>query len=164
MANVEPIPRGMHTLTPNLVVRDCAQAIAFYKQALGAEERSRFPAPDGKSIWHAELRIGDSMVFLNDAMPGAPFAPPDASRPSPATMWLYVPDCDAAFQRAVEAGAKPMMPPEDAFWGDRCAQVADPYGYCWSFATHVKDLTEEEMRRAGAEFAREMQARMKQGG
>jgi len=157
MAGVAPIPQGMHTLTPNLVVRDCAKAIDFYKQALGAKEISRMPAPDGKSIWHAELRIGDSTVFMNDEMPGMGRLAPTASSPVPVTMWLYVPDCDAAFERAIGAGAKATMQPADMFWGDRCASVADPYGYLWSFATRQKEMTETEMRRAGEEFARTMQ-------
>jgi uncharacterized glyoxalase superfamily protein PhnB len=147
----------MHTLTPNLVVRDCAKAIEFYKRALGAQELSRMPAPDGKSIWHAELRIGDSTIFLNDEMPGMGHGAPTAESPVPVTMWLYVPDCDQAFRRAVDAGAKSTMEPADMFWGDRCAGVADPFGYVWSFATHQKDLTDEEMRRAGEQFARSMQ-------
>ena len=156
MASVNPIPRGMHTVTPNLTVRDCAKAIDFYKRALGAQEVARMNAPDGKSVWHAELKIGDSIVFMNDEMPGMGRPAPQAANPVPVTMWLYVEDCDAAFDRAVKAGAKPMEPPTDMFWGDRCAGVADPYGYLWSFATHQKDLTEEGMRRAGAEFARQM--------
>jgi uncharacterized glyoxalase superfamily protein PhnB len=156
MAGVNPIPQEMHTLTPNLVVRDCARAIDFYRSALGAEERARMPAPDGKSIWHAELRIGDSIFFMNDEMPGMGAAAPSASSPVPVTMWLYVPDCDAAFERAVAAGARATMDPADMFWGDRCASVADPFGYQWSFATHVKDLSEEEIRRAGEAFARSM--------
>ncbi len=156
MAGVNPIPQGMHTLTPNLVVRDCAGAIEFYKRALGAQEISRMPAPDGKKIWHAELRIGDSVVFMNDEMPGMGRPAPAASEPVPVTMWLYVPDTDAAYRRAIDAGAKSMAEPADMFWGDRCAGVADPYGYLWSFATHQKDMTVEEMRRAGEEFARSM--------
>lgn len=156
MAGVNPIPQGMHTLTPNLVMRDCASAIEFYKRALGAQEISRMPAPDGKKIWHAELRIGDSVVFMNDEMPGMGRAAPTASDPVPVTMWLYVPDTDKAYRRAVDAGAKSTMEPADMFWGDRCAGVADPYGYLWSFATHQKDLTVEEMRRAGEEFAKSM--------
>ncbi len=158
MAGVNPIPQGMHTVTPNLVIRDCAKAIEFYKRALGAQEVSRFLAPDGKSVWHAELRIGDSIVFMNDEMPGMGRSAPTADAPVPVTMWLYMPDCDAAFRRAVHAGAKPTMQPADMFWGDRVASVADLYGYLWSFATHQKDLTAEEMRRAGEEFARSMQA------
>ncbi len=159
MAAVNPIPEGMHTVTPSLVVRDCAKAIEFYKKALGATEVTRFPAPDGKSIWHAELRIGDSVVYMNDEMPGMSPAPPDTAHRAPVTMWLYVKDCDGAYRKAVEAGAKSLSQPADMFWGDRCAGVADPYGYSWSFSTHVKDMTQEEMRRAGEEFARQQQNR-----
>ncbi|HTN52645.1 MAG TPA: VOC family protein [Anaeromyxobacter sp.] len=156
MAQVNPIPQGMHTLTPNLVVRGCAQAIDFYKKALGAQEVSRFPAPDGKSIWHAELKIGDSLFFLNDEMPGMGREAPNVSNPVPVTMWLYVPDCDQVFKKAVEAGARSINAPTDMFWGDRCGAVADPYGYLWTFATHQKDMTRDEMVRAGEEFARRM--------
>jgi uncharacterized glyoxalase superfamily protein PhnB len=163
MATEKPIPEGMHTLTPNLVIRGCAKAIEFYKRALGAQELARMPAPDGKSIWHAELRIGDSVFFMNDEMPGMGRPAPTADAPVPVTLWLYVPDCDAAFDRAVKAGAKETMPPADMFWGDRCAGVADPFGYLWSFATHQKDLTEEEIRRGGEEFARRMQQGRGQG-
>jgi PhnB protein len=155
MATVNPIPKGLHTVTPNLTLRDCAKAIDFYKRALGAEEVSRMPGPDGKSIWHAELRIGDSIVFLNDEMPGMSRPPPSPEAADPVTMWLYVADCDAMYKRAIGAGAKSLDPPTDMFWGDRCCGVADPFGYRWAFATHQKDLTDAEMRRAGEAFARE---------
>jgi uncharacterized glyoxalase superfamily protein PhnB len=158
MAQVSPIPQGMHTITPNLVLRDCTKAIEFYKRALGAQELSRMVAPDGKSIWHAELRVGDSHIFMNDELPGMSRAAPTADAPAPITMWLYVQDCDAAFERAVTAGGKATMPPADMFWGDRCASISDPFGYSWSFATHQKDMTDEELRRASEEFARTMQA------
>jgi len=158
MAGVNPIPEGKHTITPHLVVRDCAKAIEFYKRALGAQEISRMPAPDGKSVWHAELRIGDSAVFMNDEMPGMGRPAPTAAEPVPVTMWLYVPDCDAAFRRAVDAGARTMSEPTDMFWGDRCAAAADPFGYLWTFATRQKEMTVEETRRAGEKFARSMQA------
>ena len=156
MAGVNPIPQGMHTLTPNLVIRDCARAIEFYKRALGAEEVTRMMAPDGKSVWHAELKIGDSLFFMNDEMPGMGAAAPSKDHPVPVTMWLYVPDCDASHARAVNAGARSTGEPTDMFWGDRCSGVADPFGYTWSFATHQKDLSEEEMRRGGEEFAKRM--------
>lgn len=154
---------GRPTIVPNLVFRDCAKAIEFYKRAFGAEEVARMPAPDGKSIWHAELKIGDSMFFLNDEMPGMGRPAPTAEDPVPITMWVGVPDCDAAYDRAMKAGAKSTMPPEDMFWGDRCSGIADPFGYVWSFATHQKDLTDEEMRRAGEEFARQMAQQQGQG-
>ncbi len=156
MASVNPIPKGMHTVTPSLVLRDCAKAIEFYKSALGAQEVSRMMSPDGKSVWHCELKIGDSSVFLNDEMPGMGQRAPSAASPVPVTMWLYVQDCDAAFGRAVKAGAKEMSRPTDMFWGDRCAGVADPFGYIWTFATRQKELSREEMKRAGEAFARQM--------
>jgi uncharacterized glyoxalase superfamily protein PhnB len=156
MARVNPIPKGMHTLTPGLVLRDGVKAIEFYKKALGAQEVTRMMAPDGKSLWHAELRIGDSVVFLGDEMPGMGRPAPTESNPSPVTLWLHVEDCDAAYRRALGAGAKSTMEPADMFWGDRCSGISDPYGYRWSFSTHQKDLTDAEMRRAGEEFARSM--------
>jgi PhnB protein len=147
-------PRKRPTLIPSLTFRDTAKAIEFYRRALGAEELARVSAPDGKAIWHAELRIGDSYFFLADEMPGMGAPAPSAEKPVPVTFWVGVPDCDAAYKRAVDAGAKGTMPPADMFWGDRAAWVADPFGYVWTFAHHVKDMTEDEIRRASEEFAR----------
>ncbi len=158
MAGVNPIPQGAHTVTPNLVVRGAAKAIEFYEKALGAQEVMRMPAPDGKTIWHAQLKVGDSTIYLNDEMPGMGRPAPDASAPAPVTIWLWVQDCDAAYRRATEAGARSTMAPADMFWGDRCASVADPFGYLWSFATHQKDLSEAEVKRAGEAFARSLAA------
>lgn len=158
MAAVNPVPPGMPTVSPNLVLRDCAQALEFYKRALGAEELSRMMAPNGKGVWHAELRLGDSVIFANDEDPQMTGPAPTAERPSPVTFWIRVTDCDASFKRAVDAGAKPFMQPADMFWGDRCGGVADPYGYRWSFATRVKNLTRDEMVRAGEEFAKQWAA------
>jgi uncharacterized glyoxalase superfamily protein PhnB len=156
MAKVHPIPPGRHTLTPNLTLSDCAKAIDFYKQALGAEVIMNMPAPDGRSVWHAELRVGDSVFFCNDEMPGMGARAPSHEKPAPVGMWLAVGDCDAAFQRAVDAGARASMPPADMFWGDRTATVLDPFGYAWTFATHVRDMSMDEMEKAGREFARKM--------
>ncbi len=158
MAAVNPIPKGIHTVTPSLVLRDCAKAIEFYKRALGAEEVSRALSPDGKSVWHAQLRIGDSNVFVADEMPGMSAPAPTAQSQVPVSMWLYVPDSDAAYRRAVAAGATSKMEPADMFWGDRCSAAADPFGYLWNFATRKKELSPDEMRRAGEEFARKMSA------
>jgi uncharacterized glyoxalase superfamily protein PhnB len=160
MANAsKPNPQDRQAITFNLVVRDCAAAIDWYERALGAEEIMRV-APQGKEIWHAELRVGNTVFYLNDAMPGmgAP-APTGLDAPPQAiSMWIGAADCDAAHRRAVEAGAKSTMEPADMFWGDRVAAIRDPYGYDWSFAQRVKELTPEEMRRAGEEFAKGMAA------
>jgi len=158
MAKPIPIPKGVHTVTPNLILPDCARAIDYYKRGLGAEEVSRFPAPDGKKIWHAELRVGDSILYMADEMPGMSAKPPSGDRGSPVTFWVWVADCDAAHRRAVDAGGRSTTAPADMFWGDRTGTVQDPFGYSWTFATHVKDMTKEEMAKAGQEFAR------KQGG
>jgi uncharacterized glyoxalase superfamily protein PhnB len=149
-------PRRRNTLTPNLVLRDCAKAIEFYKRALGAQEVMRMPAPDGKSVWHAELRFGDSVIYMSDEMPGMSPPAPSATSRLPVTFWLQSDDCDAAYDKALAAGGTSTMEPADMFWGDRCAGIADPFGYTWSFAEHQKDLTAEEMKRAGEEFARSM--------
>ncbi len=157
-STVKPVPAGMHTVTPTMTIAGCVKAIEFYKRALGAEEVDRYMAPDGKSVWHAALRIGDSVVFMSDEFEGMTGPAPGPGRPSPARLWLYVGDCDAAFRRAVDAGAKVKMPLEDMFWGDRCGAVVDPFGYEWTIATRVKELTKEETQRAGEEFARKMAA------
>lgn len=156
MARPNPIPPGRHTLTSNLTLSDAGKAIAFYQQALGAEVIMNMPAPDGRSVWHAELRVGDSVFFCNDEMPGMGAKAPSPERPSPVMMWVATADCDAAFARAVKAGAKAAMPPADMFWGDRTATVLDPFGYSWTFATRVKEMTTDEMAAAGREFARKM--------
>jgi PhnB protein len=153
---VSPIPDGMHTVTPTLTISGCAKAIDFYKKAFGAEEVDRAMAPDGKSVWHAALKIGDSVVFVNDEMPGMTSPSPGPGRPSPVRLWLYLRDCDASFKRAVDAGGKAKAQPEDMFWGDRCGMVNDPFGYEWVLASRVKEMTREEMRVAGEEFAKKM--------
>ncbi len=150
---VSPIPEGHHTATPNLVLKDAAAAIAFYEKALGAKELMRMPGPDGKSIWHAEIRIGNSIVYLNDEMPTGPVRAPGPSHQATCSIVLYVPDCDALYQRAVNAGATGLTPVADMFWGDRMGTVTDPFGYSWMIATHVKDLSEAELAKA-AEAAR----------
>jgi PhnB protein len=144
----QPIPKGYHTITPHLVVDGAAEAIDFYVKAFGAKENSRmpFPSPDGKTkLGHAELEIGDSRLFLADEFPDMGVVGPKGS--SPVTIHLYVTDVDAAFNRAVKAGATPSMPPDDAFWGDRYCKVVDPFGHHWSIATHKEDLTPEEVQK-----------------
>jgi len=140
------IPAGMHTVTPSLVLRDCARAITFYQHAFGATEVRRMTSPDGHSIWHAELRIGDSTLFLNDEMPGQ--VAPTLEHPAAMSIQLYVGDCDEVFARALASGARSTMKPDDMFWGDRMGSVVDPYGYPWAIATHQRDVPEAELTRA----------------
>jgi PhnB protein len=137
------VPEGYRTVTPVLVLDDAAAGIDWYKKALGAEEITRALGPDGK-IMHAELQIGDSRVMVNDAIMG--MKGPKALGGSPASLWLYVEDCDALFTRAVAAGAEVMMPLGDMFWGDRFGGVIDPAGYRWSIATRKEDLTPDETK------------------
>jgi PhnB protein len=148
-----PVPEGYHTVTTQLTLDNAAQSIEWYKKALGAEERGRAVGPDGK-IMHSELRIGDSRIMVNDAMMGGKSA--RAFGGSPASLWLYVEDCDALFNRAVSAGAKVvqggMGQMQDQFWGDRSGTVTDPEGYNWTIATHKEDLSPEEMKHRQAEF------------
>jgi PhnB protein len=143
------VPEGFHTVTPQLTLDNAAQAIDWYKQALGAQEVTRAPGPDGK-IMHAELRIGDSRIMLNDAVMGN--RGPKMLGGSPASLWLYVEDCDALFNRAVNAGGQVRMPLADQFWGDRCGSFTDPHGYMWTIATHKEDLTREEIEQRQEQF------------
>jgi PhnB protein len=147
------VPEGHHTVTPQLTLDNAAQAIDWYKQALGAEEVARAVGPDGK-IMHAEVRIGDSLIMLNDAMMDG--KGPKAMGGSPASLWIYVEDADALFNRAVAAGAQvapgPMGAIADQFWGDRCGTFSDPHGYRWTIATHKEDLTPQEMKQRQDEF------------
>ncbi|HJT69408.1 MAG TPA: VOC family protein [Terriglobales bacterium] len=144
---VQAVPPGFHTLTPHLIVRNATQAIEFYKKALGAEVLGVAPLPDGR-IMHALLRIGDSMLMLNDEMPEFGALSPLANGGSGVTIHIYTQDVDAAFNRAVSAGAKVGRPLMDQFWGDRYGVVSDPYGHQWSLASHIKDMSPEDMQRA----------------
>jgi PhnB protein len=147
--STQPIPKGHENLIPHLVCDPCSEAIEFYKKAFGAEEVTRMPAPDGRRIMHAALRIGNSLVFLVDDFPefcGGKASSPKALKGTPVTIHHYVENCDAAIKRAQDAGATVSMPAQDMFWGDRYGQVTDPYGHKWSLATHIKDLTPDEMR------------------
>jgi uncharacterized glyoxalase superfamily protein PhnB len=143
----KPIPDGYRTITPHLIVKDGAKAIDFYKKAFGAEERGRMAGPDGR-LMHAELKIGDSIVMLADEYPEMGGKSPATLSGTPVTLHLYVTDADAAFKKAVAAGAKATMPIADMFWGDRYGRVTDPFGHEWSIATHMKDMTADEMAKA----------------
>ncbi len=149
------VPDGYHTVTLALTLDNAAEAIDWYKKALGAEEVARASGPDGK-IMHAEIRIGDSRIMVNDPMMGA--KGPQAFGGSPASLWLYVEDCDALFNRAVAAGATVlpgMGAMADQFWGDRSGSFSDPHGYRWTIASHKEDLTPEEMQQRQAAFMKQ---------
>jgi len=146
-----PIPAGQEGLIPHLVCSPAADAIEFYKKAFGAEEVRRLPAPDGKRLMHAAIRIDGKYVFLADDFPeycGGKSQSPKGLGGTPVTIHRYVRDCDAAIDRATKAGATVVMPAADMFWGDRYGLVTDPFGHSWSFATHLKDLTPEETAKA----------------
>ncbi|NJD77193.1 MAG: VOC family protein [Candidatus Methanoperedens sp.] len=149
---VKAIPEGFHTLTASLVVRDAAQAIEFYKKAFGARVRSIFYGPDGKTIVHAELEIGDSILMLSDEFPEMNVVSPQSpGGGASAGIFMYVEDVDAVFKKAVSSGATVIMPLMDAFWGDRAGGIVDPFGYRWSLATHIKDLSREEIEEGSKE-------------
>jgi PhnB protein len=150
----KPIPEGFHTLTPHLIVRDAKRAIDFYKRAFGAQQlgQTHF-TPDGK-VMHATLKIGDSVLMLNDEFPDAGTRSPQSLGGSPVTINIYIEDVDRLFNQAVSAGATIAMPLKDQFWGDRYGVVADPFGHKWSLCTHLEDVAPEELeKRAKAEFA-----------
>ena len=159
-----PIPEGFHTVTPQLILDNAAQAIDWYKKALGAEEVSRATGPDGK-ILHADLKIGNSHIMMNDAMGGG--KGPKAFGGSPASLWVYVENADALFDRAVAAGAQvapgPMGQMGDQFWGDRCGTLNDPHGYRWTIATHKEDLTPQEMKQRQDEWMKQMAPQLTHG-
>jgi uncharacterized glyoxalase superfamily protein PhnB len=146
------VPDGFHRVTPHLTVRDAAAMIEFYKKAFAAVEKSRAPGPDGKSIIHAMLQFGDSIIFLNDEFPEMGALSPLAAKGTAVTLHLYVEDADRAFQQALAAGAEVVMPLADQFWGDRYGIVKDPSGHQWSIGSHMEDLTpaqvEERMGKA----------------
>jgi len=144
---VKAVPAGFHTLTPHLTVRDADKALEFYKNALDADVLNVARMPDGK-VMHAALRIGDSMLMLNEEMPEFGALSPLSNGGAGVTIHIYTENVDAAFDRAVSAGANVTMPLMDQFWGDRYGMVADPFGHKWSIATHVKDMSPEEMQRA----------------
>src|SRR5918995_6410207 len=145
---VKPIPEGYHTVTPYLAVDDAAEAIEYYKKAFGAKERVRMDAPGGK-IGHAELEIGDSLVMLSDPFPQASTRPPKELGGTSVNVFMYAEDVDAVVKKAVDAGATVTMEVADQFWGDRLGTVTDPFGHTWSIATHVEDLTPEEIAERG---------------
>ncbi|KAF0220163.1 MAG: glyoxalase/bleomycin resistance [Geobacteraceae bacterium] len=148
------IPEGYHSVTPMFMFKDARKAIEFYKRAFGAQEHYAMPGPDGKGVMHAEIQIGDSIIMMGEENPHEPCKSAETIGGSPVSFYLYVENVDDAFRVAREAGAEARMPVQDMFWGDRVGTVQDPFGYSWTLATHVKDLTPEEIREgAQAAFA-----------
>jgi PhnB protein len=146
MGQVKPIPDGYHSVTAMLSVKGAAEALEFYKNAFGAEEKVRMPGPNN-TVMHAEIKIGDSMVMVTDAM---------MSPPTESSLVVYVPDVDASWKRATSAGATVVMPLGDMFWGDRYGVVADRWGNRWALATHKEDVPPAEMQKRAAEAMKNM--------
>jgi PhnB protein len=152
----QPVPQGMHTVTTHLwFAGQCGEAVDFYQKAFGAElAEPPVTGPDGKSVMHAMLRLGDSRIMMADAWPGGWETGPDSG--ATAGLWLYVTDCDGLFKRATEAGCEVMMPMQDAFWGDRFGKVKDPFGHGWAIATHQWILTPEEIHEREREWLKSL--------
>ena len=150
----KPIPPGYHSVTPSLTFKDSQKAIDFYKKAFGAKVIDLLPNLSGKGIMHATIQIGDSILMMGDEMLGSENCSKSAETlgSSPITLFIYVPKVDAVFSQAVEAGATAAMPVEDMFWGDRAGSVRDPFGYSWMIATHIKDCSQDEVRRGAEAF------------
>jgi PhnB protein len=143
--SVKPIPEGFHTVTPVLAVEGGVEALDFYQRAFGAEVRLKLVM--GGKLMHSELKIGDSIVCVNDSFPEYGSVAPDANEPVPVALMIYTEDCDAVFAQAVSAGATAVNEPSDQFHGDRAGSLRDPYGHRWMIVTHIEDMTEEEMQR-----------------
>jgi PhnB protein len=143
---VDPIPKSYHTITPDLIISGASGAIEFYKKAFGAVEKGRMSGLDG-SILHAEIQIGDSIVMLADENPRFGRKSPTSLNGTPVGLHLYVRDVDAAFKRALQAGAKQVMAVENMFWGDRYGVITDPFGHWWSLGMHIEDVSTEEMEK-----------------
>jgi PhnB protein len=149
--NVKHIPDGFHTVTPYLIIKDTAKAIEFYKEAFQATELSRLSTPDGK-VGHAEIQIGDSRIMMADEHPEWEAASPQTIGGTPVWILIYVEDVDEVFNRAVDAGAKLFKPVEDQFYGDRSGTIIDPFGHRWTIASHVEDVSPEDMKKRASEL------------
>ena len=151
---VQPIPAGYNVVTPYLAIQGAAAAIEFYKKVFGAKELMRMPGPQGK-LGHVEIKVGDSKVMLADESPAMNFLGPQAHNGTPVHIHLYVKNVDATVAKAVELGAKMVREVQDMFYGDRSGSIEDPFGHFWHVATHVRDVTMKEMKRAAEERAKQ---------
>ena len=154
MAKEKYIPNGYHNITPSLSFKETERAITWYKNVFGAIEKTRVEGPDRK-IMHAEMTIGDSMFFLAEENPQYNNKTPQSVNGNSISLHVYVEDVDDTIKKAVQNGATLLMPPMDMFYGDRCGNIVDPFGYTWVLATHVKDVSEKEMRQKAQEFTPE---------
>jgi PhnB protein len=154
--STKTIPDSYHSINTYLVVRNAPKAIEFYKKAFGAEERFRMAGPDGKTIMHADLKLGDSVFMLTEESTEMKAQSPESIGGSPVSMYVYVKDVDSVFNQAVSEGATVLKPVSDQFYGDRSGYLRDPFGHLWSIATHNKDLSPDELKRAGEAFFEEM--------
>jgi len=153
-----PVPQGYHTVTPYLIVKNAVKAIDFYRRAFDAQELMRFDQPDGK-IGHAEIKIGDSPVMLADEFPDMGFRSPETLGGAGVSMMVYVENVDRVYSQAISAGAKPLKPLQDQFWGDRTGTVTDPFGHVWTVATHKEDVNPKEIKRRFEELMKQEAAK-----
>ena len=151
----KPIPEGFHAVTPSFIFKDAQKAIEFYKKAFGATALEVIPNLNGRGVMHATIRIGDSIIMMGEEM-SEQCKSAESLGGSPISLYVYVPDADAAFKRAVAAGGTAGMPVADMFWGDRAGQIKDPFGYSWMVATHKQDLTPEQIRKGAEAFFAQM--------
>lgn len=156
---VKAIPEGYRTVTPMFVFKDARKAIDFYKKAFGATERYVMPGPNGKGVMHAEIKIGDSIVMMGEENSETKCRSAESFKGSPVSFYIYVNDADAAFKKAVDAGATPEMVVQEMFWGDKMGSVTDPFGYSWALATHTKELSPQEIERGAKEFCKKAAAK-----
>lgn len=148
----KPIPEGFHAVTPCFTLKNSLKAIEFYKKAFGAQVLDLLPSPDGKGTMHVTIKIGDSILMMGDERPDQSCKSAESLGASPVSYYVYVPDVNAVFKKAIAAGAIETMPVADMFWGDRCASLKDPFGYSWMIATHTRDLTQEEIEEGAQSF------------
>lgn len=157
MSKTDPVPQGFRSVTPNMTFKNSKKALQFYEQAFGATTLDVMPIPDGNGTMHATMKIGDCILMMGDEMPGSGSCKSaETLGASPISLFIYVPDADTAFESAIKAGAKSVMPVMDMFWGDRCGTLIDPFGYTWMIGTRTRDLSKREVERGATEFFKQM--------
>jgi PhnB protein len=155
-------PPDFDRVIPHLIFKNASQAFAFYEKAFGAQEIMRMPGPNGKGVLHGSIKIGSSVIFLADEMPHMNVFSPQSLKGTTVSLHLHVPDVDQQFHRAIAAGAQVILPPTNMFWGDRFCKIRDPFGHEWALATHVEDVSQEDMLRRGQEMMTKMAQQQQQ--